>query len=82
MLINIFNLYSLLPAWFGADQEGSENHFMDIAVVIDMLFYFTGLAYRDKQVEKDKIIFQEQLIKQLEENEELQEKFTGNCNNR
>jgi LytS/YehU family sensor histidine kinase len=28
-------------------------------------------------VQKDKIIFQEQLIKQLEENKELQKKFTG-----
>ena len=50
---------------------------MQIALVIDMCFYFTGLAYRDRQVEKDKIIFQEQLIKQLEANKELQEKFTG-----
>jgi O-phosphoseryl-tRNA(Cys) synthetase len=48
-----------------------------IALVIDLCFYLTGLAYRDKQVEKDKIIFQEQLIQQLETNRELQEKFTG-----
>jgi LytS/YehU family sensor histidine kinase len=48
---------------------------MQIALVVDMCFYFTGLAYRDRQVEKDKIIFQQQLITQLEANETLQEKF-------
>ncbi len=75
--VQFFNLYYLLPAWLGGDHVGSVNHFMQVALVIDMCFYFTGLAYRDRQVEKDKIIFQEQLIKQLEANKELQEKFTG-----
>jgi signal transduction histidine kinase len=50
---------------------------MIIAYLVDMLFYFTGLAYRDRQVEKDKIVFQEQLIQQLQTNKEFQEKFTG-----
>ena len=62
-LIQFFNLYYLLPAWFGADARGSVNHFMQIALVIDMCFYFTGLAYRDRQVEKDKILFQENDLK-------------------
>ncbi len=75
--VRYFNVYYLLPAWFGADQRGSVNHFMQIALVLDMCFYFTGLAYRDRQVEKDKIIFQEQLIKQLKTNKDLQEKFAG-----
>jgi len=56
---------------------GIKGPVVTIALVIDLCFYLTGLAYRDKQVEKDKIIFQEQLIQQLEENKELQEKFTG-----
>jgi len=77
LCVHVFKLYYLLPAWFGDDPRGMENHFMDVAFVIDMCFYFTGLAYRDRQVEKDKIKFQGQLIKQLEENKELQEKFTG-----
>jgi two-component system LytT family sensor kinase len=76
-LVRFFNLYYLLPAWFGNDQRGSVNHFMQVALVIDMVFYFTGLAYRDRQVQKDKIIYQEQLIKQLEANKALQDKFTG-----
>lgn len=77
-LVRFFHLYYLLPAWlFNTDGRGSANHFMQVALVIDMLFYFTGLAYRDRQVEKEKIIFQEQLIRQLEANKELQEKFTG-----
>jgi LytS/YehU family sensor histidine kinase len=76
-LVRFFGLYYLLPAWFNTDYRGSVNHFMQVALLIDMLFYFTGLAYRDRQVEKDKIIFQEQLIQQLEANKELQEKFTG-----
>ncbi len=74
-IVQSFNLYHLLPAWFGADKRGIPNHFMQIALLIDMCFYFTGLAYRDRQVERDKIIFQEQLIKQLEANKVLQEKF-------
>lgn len=76
-LVQFFNLYYLLPAWVATDKRGSVNHFMQIALLLDMCFYFTGLAHRDRQVEKDKIIFQEQLIKQLESNKELQEKFTG-----
>jgi hypothetical protein len=39
---------------------GIEGPVVTIALVIDLCFYLTGLAYRDKQVEKDKIIFQEQ----------------------
>ena len=73
--VHFFNLYYLFPAGFGGGRI--ENDFMDVAFVIDMCFYFTGLAYRDRQVEKEKIIFQGQLIKQLEENKTLQEKFTG-----
>ena len=76
-IVAFFGLHYLLPVWFGDDGRASVFHFMAIAYVIDMLFYFTGLAYRDRQVEKDKIIFQEQLIQQLETNKDLQEKFTG-----
>ncbi len=75
-LIQTFNLFYLLPAWVGGDKRGSVYHFMQIALVIDMCFYFAGLAYRDRQVEKDKSLFQEQLIKQLEGNKALQDKFT------
>jgi sensor histidine kinase YesM len=42
---------------------------MQIALLLDMGFYFAGLAYRDRQVEKDKIIFQEQLKFQKLESE-------------
>jgi sensor histidine kinase YesM len=64
-----------LEEFFNVGIKGSS--IVTIALVIDLCFYLTGLAYRDKQVEKDKIIFQEQLIKQLEANKNLQEKFTG-----
>jgi len=77
LIIRFFNLYDLFPSWVGGDPRGKENHFMQPALLIDMSFYFTGLAYRDRQMEKDKIIFQAQLIQQLEANKELQEKFTG-----
>jgi sensor histidine kinase YesM len=76
-IVRFFNLYYLLPAWLGADQRGSVNHFMQLALVIDMCFYFTGLAHRDRQVEKEKRLFHEQLIKQLESNKTLQQKFTS-----
>jgi len=76
-VVRFFNLYYLFPAWLARDPRGSVNHFMQIALVVDMCFYFTGLAYRDREVEKDKIIFQEQLIKQLEANKTLQATFTS-----
>jgi signal transduction histidine kinase len=76
-IVAFFNLRYFLPVWFGEDNRSTVFHFMAIAYVIDMVFYFTGLAYRDRQVEKDKINFQAQLIQQLETNKELQEKFTG-----
>jgi len=74
VLMEFFNLYHLLPAWFG---ERRGFNFMQIALLIDLIFYFTGLAHRDRQVEKEKIAFQQQLIQQLETNKDLQEKFTG-----
>ena len=50
-ILMFFNLLHLLPAWFGDDGRGSLYHFMSIALVIDMCFYFAGLAYRDRQKE-------------------------------
>jgi sensor histidine kinase YesM len=77
VIIQNFNLFHLLPAWVATDPRGSVNHFMQIALVIDMCFYFAGLAYRDRQVLKEKSAFQEQLITQLEANKRLQQKFTS-----
>ncbi|MGZ5191305.1 MAG: hypothetical protein ACXWCZ_09820, partial [Flavisolibacter sp.] len=76
-IVRWFELFYLLPAWFGGDPRGSTGHFAQVALVIDMLFYFTGLAHRDRQVEKDKIKFQEESIKQLEANKKFQEQFTA-----
>jgi sensor histidine kinase YesM len=79
-LVQFFNLYYLLPEWLGADKRGSVNHFMQLALLLDMCFYFTALAYRDQQVEKDKILFEEQLKQQQLESEktkaELQQQKT------
>ena len=49
--IRFFNL-NFLPAWFGDDQRASGQHLFEIALVVDMCFYFTGLAYRDRQQER------------------------------
>ena len=76
-IIQFFELYYLLPAWLRRDNRGGVNHFIQFALVIDMCFYFAGLAFRDLQVEKDKNIFQKQLITQLEANNALQGKFTS-----
>jgi class 3 adenylate cyclase len=76
-IIRWFELYYLLPVWLAEDPRTVVVKFYSIALVIDMAFYFTGLAHRDRQVEKDKIMFQEQLIKQLETNKQFQEKFTA-----
>jgi sensor histidine kinase YesM len=78
--VAFFNLYHLLPAWFNTDSRASTWRFMTVALVLDMCFYFTGLAYRDRQVEKDKSLFQEQLNLQKLESEktkaELQQQAT------
>ncbi|MEP6597118.1 MAG: 7TM diverse intracellular signaling domain-containing protein, partial [Ginsengibacter sp.] len=62
-VITFFDLQRLLPAWLGVNWGQRLTH---MALVVDMCFYFTGLAYRDRQVERDKITYQEQLIKQME----------------
>ena len=72
-----FELYDQLPVWLKGDPRTVVVKFYSVALVIDMIFYFIGLAHRDRQVEKDKIMFQEQLIQQLEANKEFQEKFTA-----
>ena len=77
VIIQTFNLFHLLPPWVNTDPRASVHHFMQIALVVDMCFYFAGLAYRDRQVLKEKSIFQEQLITQLEANKKLQQKFTS-----
>jgi len=76
-LIRWFELYYLLPVWLAEDPRTVVVKLYSIALVIDMIFYFTGLAHRDRQVEKDKIMFQDQLIQQLEANKQFQEKFTA-----
>src|SRR4030095_8992581 len=50
--IAFFGLHHLLPEWFGGDPRASVFHFTAIAFFLDMVFYFTGLAYRDKEVER------------------------------
>jgi sensor histidine kinase YesM len=75
--VQFFKMYHLLPSWFGDDPRSSVYHFMQIALVVDMCFYFIGLAHRDREIEKDKIHFQAQLIDQLESNKQLQEAFTA-----
>jgi sensor histidine kinase YesM len=74
-LVQFFNLYYLLPAWVATDPRGSVNHFMQLALLIDMCFYFTGLAYRDRQVEKDKILLENDLKLQHLEGEKIKAEF-------
>jgi signal transduction histidine kinase len=76
-VVAYFELFSLLPSWFQGDARGMLFRFMSLGLVIDMIFYFTALAYRDRQVERDKLVFQEQLIKQMEANKVIQENFTS-----
>ena len=64
-IIRYFRLYHLLPAWFGADPRASVQHFYQVALVIDMLFYFAGLAYRDREVEKQ-VVQLKQMSMELE----------------
>ena len=73
--IRFFNLFYLLPAGFGEDGRGNGQRIMQIALVIDMCFYFAGLAYRDRQVEKDKFLFQEKLKLQELESERAKAEF-------
>jgi LytS/YehU family sensor histidine kinase len=70
-----FGLGYLLPAWFGGDQRESLYHFMHIAYVADMGFYFTGLAYRDRQAQKDKVLLENDLKLQQLEGEKTKAEF-------
>jgi len=68
-LVQFFDLFHLLPSWVNTDKRASVNHFMQFALLIDMCFYFTGLAYRDRQLEKDKTLLENDLKLQHLENE-------------
>ena len=74
-LVQFYNLFYLLPTWTLTDKRGSVNHFMQLALLIDMCFYFTGLAYRDRQVEKDKIHLENDLKLQHLESEKTRAEF-------
>jgi LytS/YehU family sensor histidine kinase len=55
----------LLPAWLNTDKRGSVNHFVQFALLVDMSFYFTGLAYRDREV-KNQVAQLKQISTELE----------------
>ena len=74
-LVQFFDLYHLLPAWINTDNRASVNHLMQIALLIDMCFYFTGLAYRDRQLEKDKMLLENDLELQHLESEKTKAEF-------
>lgn len=59
-----------LPSWFSVD------FFLAVPVALEVMFFLIALAYRDKQVEVEKIKAEHQLIEQLEENKRLQDSFT------
>jgi sensor histidine kinase YesM len=59
-VIRFLDVHDILPNWFSADRRGAPFHIMQVALFVDMVFYFAGLAFRDKQMEKDKLSFQQQ----------------------
>jgi sensor histidine kinase YesM len=50
--------------------------YMQLGMVIELLCFTLGLSYKTSLIEKDKIITQQQLIVQLEENKKLQNELT------
>ena len=49
--------------------------FSEIGIVIEILFFTVGLSYKNKLIEKEKAISQENLIQQLKENQLLNSKM-------
>ena len=49
--------------------------FSEIGIVIEILFFTVGLSYKNKAIEKEKLISQENLIQQLKENQLLNSKM-------
>lgn len=50
--------------------------YMQLGMVLELLFFTLGLSYKTSQIEKEKIRTQQLLIAQLEENKKLQDKLT------
>jgi len=50
--IRFFDLHHVLPTWATEELRGGAQHLLQLALFIDMCFYFTGLAYRERQKER------------------------------
>ena len=51
--------------------------YMQLGIVIELLCFTLGLSYKTSLIEKDKIMAQQELIGQLEENRNLQDELTN-----
>ncbi|TAE31304.1 MAG: sensor histidine kinase [Cytophagales bacterium] len=71
--------YLMNPTLFMAVTEGTVKPliFMQIGVVIEVLFFTMGLSVRNRLVEQDKLQAQADLIEQLRENERKQNALNG-----
>jgi sensor histidine kinase YesM len=56
--------------------------YMQLGMVLELLCFTLGLSYKTSLIEKEKIIAQQQLIGQLEENTKLQDELTNKLESR
>ena len=78
-------LSSMLTTWIGDPHYyvGFQPIiFMQLGIVIELLCFTLGLSYKTSLIEKEKIIAQQDLITQLEENRTLQDELTNKLETR
>ena len=56
--------------------------YMQLGMVLELLCFTLGLSYKTSLIEKEKIVAQQQLIGQLEENTKLQDELTNKLESR
>ncbi len=69
-------LFLIFPGWFDRDPAHAFTFplvYMQIGVVVEMLFFTMSISVKNRQTEQDKLRAQAELIEQLRENERKQQ---------
>ena len=81
----IGGLISMVLSWIAAGIHKSLFDpivYMQLGMVIELVCFTLGLSYKTSLIEKEKIVTQQQLIRQLEENRKLQDELNNRLESR